>query len=186
MRIPGATIIRRNELSLDIAIQLLLHQRSADSEQVWRYGHADSSPMGGYDWMWSSWIEVPRVMAFPVYKAINRLQLATHAWVEEKLAGLADEDKLPADWWDDGQPCPEWRACTDLIKANLFEAILPPAALGSGHRGLAHKASLLAYGWSLGAGRISKPADIARSYISHTSDMGVELSLPDFFCEDLQ
>ena len=63
----------------------------------------------------------------------------------------------------------------------------PPVALGSGCRGLADKAKALAIGWALqvpgGEAELRKHAE---SYQSHTSDMGVELSLPDFAVQSIE
>ena len=62
---------------------------------------------------------------------------------------------------------------------------MPPAAVGSGHRGVAHKCGLMAYGWALQVGRRSDRDEIlttfAGSFVSCTSDMGIEMSIPDFF-----
>ncbi len=67
------------------------------------------------------------------------------------------------------------------IKDNLREVVMPPAAMGSGHRGAAHKCGLIAFGWRLGCDA-SKLQKFAQSFVSHTSDMGVELGIPDFTC----
>ena len=88
---------------------------------------------------------------------------------------VLDEDQgleMPARWWNE-EPLPEWKTWAKLIKDHVFEAILPPAAMGSGSRGLSHKAGLLAYGWRLGARDAEGLTDFAKSYVSHTSDMGI-------------
>lgn len=57
--------------------------------------------------------------------------------------------------------------------------------MGSGHRGIAHKCGVLAFTWALGARPpLGDLRTTALSYVSHTSDMGVELSIPDFVCPD--
>ncbi len=72
----------------------------------------------------------------------------------------------------------------DTLVTNMFEVIMPPSAMGSGHRGLAHKASLIVYSWALGAPPQQDFRSIALSYASFTSDMGVEMSIPEFACRD--
>ncbi len=93
------------------------------------------------------------------------------------------KDGWPSGWFREEAPA-EWAPLFHTICANMFEVISPPAALGSGRRGLAHKCALLVYSWSLGAPTTAKLRETARSYVSHTSDMGVELSMPDFHCPD--
>ena len=62
-----------------------------------------------------------------------------------------------------------------------------PTATGSGGRGVAHKCALLAFSWFLasppkaGASYLRK---FALSFVSQTSDMGSEFSIPDFSCKD--
>jgi hypothetical protein len=65
---------------------------------------------------------------------------------------------------------------------NIREHILPPGALASGQRGLAHKAAALVYMWHLEVGPSHALADFAESFESNTGDMGTEISLPDFVC----
>ena len=79
----------------------------------------------------------------------------------------------------------DFERALSTIKSNLFEVIMPPAAMGSGHRGLAHKCSLMAFSWALTVGATPEAFRyFARSFVGHTSDMGVELSIPDFNCRD--
>ncbi len=67
----------------------------------------------------------------------------------------------------------------------MLEVIQPPAAMGSGHRGVSHKCGLLSYGWGLLVGPpVTGLRRFSQSYVSHTSDMGAELSIPDFSCTD--
>ena len=89
-KLPGETTIRRSELVLDVSMQLLLQQRSASNLSVCRYGHADSSPLGGFDWLWSQYIEVPLDQAYRVFVAITKLQTALRDWADEH-AYLDDE-----------------------------------------------------------------------------------------------
>jgi hypothetical protein len=80
--IPSASIIRRYELALDIAMHLLVQSRSR-VDTVFRYGHADSSPIAGYDWMWSQYVEVKEGHLAQTYAAVVKLQSAISLWAED-------------------------------------------------------------------------------------------------------
>ncbi len=88
---------------------------------------------------------------------------------------------MPASFFE--PPPEEWSPWLQAVRSNIFEVVSPPAAMGSGHRGIAHKCGLVAYSWALGA-RTNDIRPTALTYVSHTSDMGVELSIADFNCSD--
>ena len=80
---------------------------------------------------------------------------------------------LPADSWT------PWLQC---ILRNVHLHIHPPAALASGRRSLEDKVRTILYMWSMETARTVKLDAVAASYISHTSDLGVESSIPNFQC----
>ena len=59
-------------------------------ESVCRYGHADSSPMAGYDWLWSQYMEINTSLVVTTYTAITKVQTAMLTWTAE-LDALGDE-----------------------------------------------------------------------------------------------
>ena len=73
-----------------------------------------------------------------------------------------------------------WQPWLDKIKDSVREHINPPAALGSGCRGLSDKCSAEAYKMHLQMPRCDRLGDHCATYISHTSDLGVEIGIPDF------
>ena len=55
-RLPSPSLIRMNELAIDIALMLFTRRRP--SKPVARFGHADSSPISGVDWLWHQFTEL--------------------------------------------------------------------------------------------------------------------------------
>ncbi len=93
------------------------------------------------------------------------------------------QDEWPEHWWRDDTYKDAWASWHKTLLDNIFEIVMPPAAMGSGARSAAHKASLLVYSWALGSTTKDLRA-VSKSYISFTSDMGVELSLAEYTCSD--
>ena len=62
-RLPAPSLIRRYELSLDIALNLLVQERTPSA--FVRFAHSDSSPMAGYDWLWMQLTEI-RLQSTPL------------------------------------------------------------------------------------------------------------------------
>ncbi|CAE7488403.1 unnamed protein product, partial [Symbiodinium sp. KB8] len=77
-------------------------------------------------------------------------------------------------------PLPEWVPWLQTLRSNIHEHINPPAAMGSGHRSLSDKAACEVFKWHLQHPITSDLFQHGASYVAHCSDMGVELSLPDF------
>ncbi len=98
------------------------------------------------------------------------------------MGRLPLKDKWPDGWWHD-VPHADLGQHLRTIRDNIIEIIMPPAAMGSGHRGVAHKCGLMSYGWALGNSSLNLRR-IGQSFVSQTSDMGVEMSIPDFACRD--
>ena len=177
--IPHATLLQRHEFSLDAALQVFLRKRSLE-KSVFRYGHADSSPIAGYDWLWTQHVEIPVAAVDKAFKAVLTLQQETETWYRTELADL-EEGVM---WWKDRVVPDSWKVAAKTIKDNLFEVIHPPGAHGSGHRGAVHKASRMVCGWKLGTDNREDLLHVATTFISHCSDMGVELGLPDLSCRN--
>jgi hypothetical protein len=169
-------------MSLDIALIFLRREQLQQSDCI-RAGWSDSSPIAGYDWIWSQFHEIPRTKVIATFNAVSALTQA----IAERVCELSVDEE--GDAHQDGEVMDAaWTPWLQTIQANILEHISTPAALGSGHRSLAHKASAEVYKWGLQ----EPPGQLvahATSYIAHCSDMGVELGLPDFTiqgqCESL-
>lgn len=183
---PSPTLIQRHEVSLDVALMLLARQSSATD--CIRVGWSDSSPLAGYDWLWSQFHEIPLSKVVQCHRAVSALQQGTEAFVRQRLreqeaAAAADTD---ADAEDDSPdplpafPLPEWVEPLRVLSSSVREHIAPPVALGSGHRSLADKACSEVFKWMLENPSGSDLSMHGMSFVAHCSDMGTELGLPDF------
>ena len=175
---PSPALIRRYELALDIALVLAVRKR-ADSGAMFRFGHADSSPIAGFDWLWSQHMELRASSAPDVLSAMLKLG----SMAEDRRRGAGDAP--PAEWAVQ-PPSDECKALLLTLQKSFFEVINPPAALGSGLRGLANKASHMAFAWALHCPSQRPPSSYTGGFRSMTTDMGVELSLADFHCDRLE
>ena len=171
--IPSASLISRYELALDVALCLLARE-TADQGCI-RVGWADSSPLAGYDWIWSQYHEIRESMLLSCFQAVHNL----HRAVSEVVAEYEERDD-DADAVLPTAPLPEWMTWLQTLKDGVREHIHPPAAMGSGRRSLADKAASEVYKWQLQTPPVVKLSEHASSYVAHCSDMGVELGLPDF------
>lgn len=59
LTMPSESCIRRAALSLYITIIFLTQERTALRGPCGRFASLDSSPMVGFDWLWSEYIEIP-------------------------------------------------------------------------------------------------------------------------------
>ena len=91
--LPSACIIRRCELSLDAALMLVQRDRvasaglAAGKPSVVRFGWADSSPIAGFDWIWSEYHEISRDRLVETFEAAVSLANATSTFARETAAG---------------------------------------------------------------------------------------------------
>lgn len=184
--IPSKSQIRHSELSVDLAFMLLQRERCPDN--VVRYMWSDSSPMAGYDWLWSQYHEISRGSLVELHSAVRSLEVAMLG-VAETLEPAAEGDTRAASLIArEFRAPPKWEAWLRVISQSITEHINPPAALGSGFRGLEDKVKAVVFTWALQLDHSFSLGRYAESIVSHTSDMGVESSIPDFLvsrCEDL-
>ena len=72
--LPSASLIRRYELAFDVALMLLSRKRASSVSSCIRVGWSDSSPLAGYDWIWSQYHEVDKSHLLATFRAISSLQ----------------------------------------------------------------------------------------------------------------
>ena len=144
MKLPSETMIRQYEFSLDLAIAVVTRLRASRIGKVVRFGLVDSSPIGGYDWIWSLYYEIPRDKMIEVSNACNNLTIAVKAYTaflrEQEFPRLDIEGPDPdsdsggeGDGDDDDEegPAPfskeqlqhvpaEWIPWLDTLKANVI------------------------------------------------------------------
>ena len=63
LQVASRSTIQRSQFLLDAA--LLVFLRSRTTGPVVRFGHADSSPIAGYDWLWTEYPKCGRGSAYP-------------------------------------------------------------------------------------------------------------------------
>ena len=132
------------------------------------------------------------------WEAAVSLQLATAAFAQDMQEVLADKggqadivEDADDVYHDDNmdqeahykliEQCKPW---LQILLRNIREYINPPGALGSGHRGLAHKAGTFVYALHLQTAAHVPLQQQADSYQSHTADMGIELGFPNLHLSD--
>ena len=162
---------------------LLQKQRATELRDAFRVFWADSSPLAGYDWEWSQYHEVRTSDAIKVFDAVTSLHYAIKEFVDnfedELLDGEKDllRHKIPM------EPQPEWKPLHDILEGAIYEHIHTPAALGSGNRSLADKASAEAFKMALSTPDTIPLLSEADMFEVATGDMGTELGLPAFVLE---
>ena len=134
--IPSASLIRFNELALDLSLSAL-RQRQYKRSAV-RMLWSDSSLQLGFDLLWVQCHEVERDQVVNVFKAVADLTVLVRMWAQERARILQDggeHDDL----------CPEsWIPLLKTIGNSIKEHIFTPGVMASGHRGLVHKVVLCA------------------------------------------
>ena len=182
---PSPALLRRYEIAVDVALLLWKRDHSVAHPDVARYGMMDSSPIGGIDWLWQAYIEIDREKLWETFEAVVGLQNETAEFAQRMAERYACRRQTPdwTDWRSDEPTPPMWKEWHATVLDNIREHIDPPAALGSGHRGLAHKCSCVAYTWALQEHDPSDLEHIGRSFETHTPDLGVEAGVPRFWMQ---
>ena len=130
-RVRSSATMQRHELTLDIALMLSESQRFHRHSQVVRWAWTDSSPQQKKDWVWHQFLEIPIDALSTTFAAVTSLTQAMEGLSDTEVCDIMLE--VPA----------AWTSWLDAIKRNIRYHVTPPTAVGSGHRGLVHKASAL-------------------------------------------
>ena len=203
---PSPSLLHRYEFILDLALMYIEAQRTQrllalpPQRLPVRFGHNDSTPMLGYDWIWSQFVEVEQDDLIGLFEAVEDLTNSINQFV-------ANAKQAAADRGDDDEvllgrsgrlvevagihPLDAWVPCLKIIRDKIREHINPPAALGSGHRNLHDKCASEVHKIY-----VQKPPILSTTmplmplgnqigklllmYLANCSDMGCELSIPDF------
>ena len=161
--LPSKSTIHRMEFSLDCALMQLMRQTAGSCKEVGekvRFFWADSSPQQQVDWLWAQYDAIRLDDLVPAFNAACALTRAVGAHVGEEE---------PDDWQ------PLFRVLGTAISFH----VLPCGAVTSGQRGLAHKAACILHEIALELESPTCLRPFLASIASYTSDMGVELSIPD-------
>jgi len=174
-KVASATTIHRNSFSVDLA---MMRDRRINYSLDWvRYLWSDSSPQAEYDWLWSQIHEIHINVIVETFHAANRLQLMITLFVEQQqVAHNADTSGHIA---PSLEPLECWRSLLQTLK-NIKEHIYHPTAVASGQRGLPHKIAAELHQWHFDVPVAVSLNAHADTFECHTSDMGIEISMPDF------
>jgi hypothetical protein len=88
--LPSSSAIQRAELALDVAMMLVQRGRAASQPDVVRVGWADSSPIGGRDWIWSEYHEIERGRLVETFEAVVSVANATSEYARVAVAEIAE------------------------------------------------------------------------------------------------
>ena len=174
LHLPSQSTLQRLELSMDVAFMLMRADLAKDSSRRFRrWMWCDASPQQRFDWIHTVYDEMEETHLVPTMIAVwglsaysNRLPVG-----DKYLQEFLLETPPPRDWADLHAPL-----------KNIRRHSCIPVAVTSGHRGVAHKAAAVVHAFvmelpSASATSLRKFCDTFRSF---TSDMGTELSFPDF------
>jgi hypothetical protein len=191
---PSASMLRIAEFSLDVGLMLLARRRSLNAAHVSRFSWVDSSPMCGYDWIWSQEHEIRDDKLISTFEAVLKLSNAIKLCCSHSDADATDEEGSSGGEVHDVfalrakqrglregvVPNDDWKPWLLEIKNNIFEWINPPMALASGHRGLTDKCAAEAFKWYLQTPESVPLATVSEVYVCQSGDMGTEIGIPSF------
>lgn len=182
---PSPSLLRRYMFSLDVALTLLERDRSisckATSYLKWDW--SDSSPMGGYDWLWFQHHEIKTSDLLPVFNAVTSLGNAIQDHCDRRAAtelptNLGECDQAHPHGLQhersSGDPLEEWRPWLATIRSSIREHIYMPGALASGHRGLHDKVAAELFKWYLQTHSSVSMTTVAQTHLAQTGDMGLD------------
>ena len=174
-QLPSATLLRYYQLQLDTSIMLTEREKAAQHGPRVRYGWTDASPQANYDWLWIQSKSLAQSDIMSAFVLAAQLKIN----IDEQVNVAMDSN--PDDWHE--RPIHPTAEMLDALEKyeSMFEYhVHPPVAVTSGFRGLSHKASAMLYSYVLELPSPNHLRAFCESYISHTSDMGVEMGLPEF------
>ena len=121
-KMPSATVLRLHEFTLDVALLLAERWTSfANRGAVVKYMLADSSPVAGFDWLWSMHYEIKKEDLIELFESVVRLSLATSQFCETLRDEAAEDGHgLPVE--PRMTPLPEWKPWLSCIKRCIREA----------------------------------------------------------------
>ena len=177
--VPSPSTVLRAELSLDVA--LMLHRRNSyRAGEVVRFLWSDSSLVKGYDWLWAQSHEIRKSDLIATWRSAKELTELIRNHVAELKRRAPDDPPVYHP-----EPLPEWVPHLSQLLC-IREHIFAPVSLALGHSGVPHKAAGLLHCWHLELPAGEPLRSMCSSFVSHTSDMGTEVGLPDFAIEDAE
>ena len=143
--VPSPSLMRHYEIAIDIAFVLL--QRRVCAADVVRYRWSDSSPLAGFDWLWTQHHEIRRSKLVETFNALVSLENAMNDCITEVAESMDLDIECDGPMLRAFQAQESWSEWLRAIRTNIVEHIHPPAALGSGHLSVADKVKAIVFTW---------------------------------------
>ena len=169
MAFPSSSSLRRAQFSLDIAHMLTMRGQVANEASV-RYGWADSSPQSGRNWLMPLYSTCPSVDVTDVAAVARGLTRGRHDFIDHH-----ESEDLSA---------PDTVAMNQQLASSLRMHTCIPVALGSGRATVEDKVAALLQSAALECPDINALGTYLGSFRSWTTDMGIEMSLAMFKCQN--
>ena len=177
VKLPSRQLLQYAELAIDIAI-CRLAQKWFKAGTYARFSMADSSELCGYNWLWQHQRLVPFAGMWQAFEAANQLINVVESFAAEIPELEGDSDRIND--LELTKPRDSWMPLLEIIKANVIDYVPPPCSMGPGHAAVQHKCEALAWSWAIQTPLVESMDGIADDFRTHTSDMGTELSCPEF------
>ena len=161
LRFPSPSTLSRWRFVLDAAYMLIM--RDMNQADFYRYWMIDSSTQGGTDY------ELQYVCF------VEKSSMQTLASAARRLIMLRQDEEVST---EDDQIYEEEIALVDILKSLLVTHIPPPIVLASGRVTVVDKFQVAMHGTYLETGSSQALANARERTVASTTDLGVELSLP--------
>ena len=170
----GKDTIQQSQFKTDLAF-MLVRRDDSWTRDVARFGWADSSPQGGFDWLLFKYREVSKADLSAIFDAV-KLLMTTNGGSFALTIEAADGISL-----ETGEARAE---ANRKIAAMIVEHILPPGTMGQGRTSIEDKVSTAVHMHCLEAWDVAHTRRNLVSYESFTHDLGVEAKMGDYHVTD--
>ncbi len=154
---PSPSTVNRSQFLVDVA--MMVRRQLEWTNRSLHYLFADASPQGGRDWLMSRQVEIDRSHLVEVWEAAMALERQ-----EEPHTATTD-------------------ACNCILTERVSLHLHAPVALGLGQMSVSHKCAALLHAMFLETPSWNALKTTLSNVVSVTTDMGTELSMPDFHCQ---
>ncbi|CAE7825398.1 SHE10 [Symbiodinium sp. CCMP2456] len=176
IRVPSGSTLSRRQLLVDAAFSCYwrnFFQEHTGPLYLW----ADSSPQGGVDWLLSIVSFAKQDSLADLVSAASFLQESTKHF--EAACAIDDKDRML-------EIARKRHECGVLVKSTLGLHRQIPMALGSAHTSLEHKVRCMCRKLYAESQSISALRQLLSRVRSMTTDMGTEMSIPDYEAAGLE
>ena len=164
--LPSPSTVQRHMLSLDMSMLMLQKYVDQKYPVACRYGFMDSSPLGGYDWMWCKHTMMDCGEPGGLLSFFHKVKKAHFALLQ--AFGEMEQEELQRD------------LAAVAEEAPFLQHTHLPICMGSGFSGVAHKMAGLLQCFCLERPKQEDLVAFINGFVSFTTDMGTEIGLSNF------